>query len=149
MAEAPSPLAGAHTFVNIAVKNPSILRVTLNALPQGAAALLRQVNRGMQLAVNHTVETATCNTESPLVASELSSVFPGADKLRIAIGSVREVASMDVCMFLDAILVTTPALVSKSRAVQLHFQQGVKHQAVREAVTHFLSRQDLNPETRH
>jgi hypothetical protein len=100
---------------------------------------LRQVSRALQAALNHDVSTIACDLTAPRFEADMVTVFPAANKLRVS-GAYRYEAELDVCILLEYILATSPALVTKLLALRLSL--GIIHsfEDIIPAVAGFLAR---------
>jgi hypothetical protein len=113
------------------------------------AHALRQVSRAIRVAVNHDVSTVACDLTAPRFEADVVTVFPAATKLRISgpdrygaeiSGPDRYGAELDVCILLEYILATSPALVTKLVALTLSLGVICSFKDVAPAVADFLSR---------
>jgi hypothetical protein len=127
-------------FAKFCETHETILQLVIRQLPAGASGCLRQVNRAMRAAVNRTVTTVACNLTGPRFEGELAESFPEADNLRINFSSSEHITHVDVSLFLEYILATSPALVSKVVALDLNLGLAATEDAVTASVASFLFR---------
>jgi hypothetical protein len=127
-------------FADVAGTHASILQRIIGHLPEGGSNALRQVNRAMRAGVNRTVTTAEVTLNGARVNTELATVFPDANALRISTHSNDPVSGVDVCMFLECVLATSPTLVEQLQSLVLSIEAVVVDEEVSSAISGFLSR---------
>jgi hypothetical protein len=109
--------------------HPEVLKIITSHMPEGSAACLRQLSRGMRRAVNSTVEEVVCQLAAKLPSSELAGTFPHADRLSVVLSADERSASpanlgdgtdaAAVSTFLGLLCATSPQFVEKIKDLEI------------------------------
>jgi hypothetical protein len=126
-------------FTHALGAHATIRQLVLGHLDKEEADTLRQVSQATRSAVNRNVTTIVCDMQAPRFETELATVFPAADKLHVVLMRELPLTDMHLCIFLEYISATSPALLTKLQALTLDL--GMKScDEIRAAVARFLSR---------
>jgi hypothetical protein len=99
------------------ITHPAELKIVISHMPEGGAACLRQVSRGMRRAVNSTVEAVQCGLAAQLPHTDLAGTFPDADWLLVDLSD--SAASAEVSTFMDLLWASSPTLMHKISALEI------------------------------
>jgi hypothetical protein len=118
--------------------HPAELKIVISHMPEGGAACLRQVSRGMRRAVNSTVEAVQCGLAAQLPHTDLAGTFPDADWLLVDLSD--SAASAAVSTFMDLLWARSPILVDNISALEISLAPELRPDSIAACTAGFLAR---------